>query len=103
MAQAPLITGTVAPDQRALMFPKLTDAQIARVATHGRTRAIRAGDVLIHPGDQSVPVFVVKRGRLDVIRPTAEGDTLIVVHQPGSFTGEANMLIGRPALMRVQV
>jgi thioredoxin reductase (NADPH) len=104
MVESTLITDTVPPEQRAQMFPRLTDDQIRRVSAHGRTRELRQGEVLIKPGDLSVPVFVVKRGRLDVIRTTSEGeDTLVVIHRAGSFTGEANMLVGRPALMRVQV
>ena len=50
-----LIFSTVSPEQRSLMFPKLTDAQIARATAHGRVRALRQGEVLIQPGDHSVP------------------------------------------------
>src|ERR1051326_2450101 len=103
MAEPTLVSETVTSEQRALMFPVLTDDQIARVASHGRIRAIRQGEILIQPGDRSVPVFVVKSGRLDVMRVSQEGEEkLIVIHEPGSFTGEANMLLGRPSLMRVQ-
>jgi thioredoxin reductase (NADPH) len=98
------MTDAVTSEQRTLMFPRLTDEQIARVAAHGRPRELRQGDVLIHPGDEAVPVFVVKTGRLDVVRVSADGDeSVVVIHEPGSFTGEANILLGRPALMRVQV
>jgi thioredoxin reductase (NADPH) len=104
MADSALITDTATPEQRALMFPTLTPEQIERVASHGRVRALRAGDVLIQPGDRSAPVLVVKSGRLNVLRIAGDSDErLIVVHRRGSFTGEANMLEGRPALMRVQV
>jgi len=103
MSESTLVSETVAPEQRALMFPTLTEAQIARVASHGRVSALRQGDVLIQPGDRSVPVFVVKSGRLDVVRISACEERLVVSHRAGSFTGEANMLLGRPALMRIQV
>jgi thioredoxin reductase (NADPH) len=103
MAESTLLTDTVTPEQSAVMFPMLTPAQIARVRSHGRTRAIRAGEVLINPGDQSVPFFVVVSGRLDVVRVAECTEALVVTHRAGSFTGEANMLLGRPALMRVQV
>ena len=95
---------TVPPEQRALMFPRLTEEQISRVAAHGRTRQLRSGEVLVEPGDVSVPLFVVKSGRLNVIRTTPSGDeSRVVVHEAGSFTGEANMLVGRPSLLRLQV
>ncbi|HUK34960.1 MAG TPA: cyclic nucleotide-binding domain-containing protein, partial [Vicinamibacterales bacterium] len=104
MAESTLITDALTPEQRALLFPTLTDEQIMRVAVHGRTRQLRQGEILIRPGDESVPVFVVKNGQLDVVRVSGCGDEkLVVVHKKGSFTGEANMLLGRPALMRVQV
>jgi thioredoxin reductase (NADPH) len=85
------------------MFPKLTDAQIARASAHGRVRALRQGEVLIQPGDQSVPVFIVRSGSLNVVRISPCEEQLVVVHHAGSFTGEANMLLGRPALMRLVV
>ena len=98
-----LISDTVTPEQRALMFPTLTDAQMSRAAAHGRVRTLRQGEVLIQPGDQTSPVFLVRSGRLNVVRISPCDEKLIVVHNSGSFTGEANMLLGRPALMRVEV
>lgn len=104
MAEPTLVAETVPTEQRARMFPTLTPAQIARIASHGRTRTLRQGEVLVRPGDDSVPIFVVRSGRLEVVRVSPCGEeTLVVVHHAGSFTGEANTLLGRPALMRVQV
>jgi thioredoxin reductase (NADPH) len=82
------------------MFPTLTAAQIARVAAHGKPRAIRSGEVLVEAGALAVPFFVVTAGRLEVVRPSGGVETLVAVHGPGQFTGEVNMLSGRPALVR---
>jgi thioredoxin reductase (NADPH) len=84
------------------MFPALTPAQIARVATHGARRAFLRGDVLVEPGMQTVPFFVIEQGHLDVLRLCDDREELIVTHGPGGFTGEANLLLGRPALMRIR-
>src|SRR5471032_183643 len=84
------------------VFPTLTPAQIARIAPHGRVRATLAGEVLIEAGDKVVPFFVVTAGHVEVVRPSAGVDTLIVVHAPGQFTGEANMISGRRALFRAR-
>jgi thioredoxin reductase (NADPH) len=73
----------------------LTAAQIARVAVHGRTHAASAGAVLVEAGAQQVPFFVVVSGAVEIVRPTSRGDTSVVVHGPGEFTGEVNMLSGR--------
>jgi thioredoxin reductase (NADPH) len=87
----------------AHVFPKLTDAQIARLAAHGRVREISRGEVLIEAGDSIVPFFVVTEGQVEVVRPSAALDTVITVHGPGSFTGEVNMLSGRRAIFRARV
>ena len=85
------------------MFPKLTPAQIARVAVHGRVRPVQRGEVLVEAGDQVVPFFVVTAGQVEIVRPSGPGETLVAVHGPGEFTGEANMLSGRRALVRARV
>ena len=82
------------------MFPKLTSAQIKRIAVHGQVRSIQPGEVLIEAGTRVVPFFVITAGRVEVVRPSGGIETLVAVHEPGQFTGEVNMLSGRPALVR---
>ena len=82
------------------MFPTLTVAQIERIAARGARRSIDSGAVLIEAGAQIVPFFVITRGRVEVVRPSNGTDVLVAVHGPGQFTGEVNMLSGRPALVR---
>jgi thioredoxin reductase (NADPH) len=85
------------------VFPTLTSEQVSRIASHGRRRSTILGDVLIEVGDKAVPVFVVISGELQALRPAEGGDTLIVRHQAGQFSGEANMISGRRALVRLRV
>jgi thioredoxin reductase (NADPH) len=84
------------------MFPTLTAAQIERIASHGVIRPITRGEVLIDAGQTDVPFFVVRAGGIEIIRPSVLGDLLVAAHNPGQFTGEVSMLLGRPAMMRVQ-
>ena len=84
----------------AFMFPTLTPNQIARIAKSGITRSIARGDVLIEAGEHVVPFFVVTRGEVRIIQPTRDGETLVAVHGPGKFTGEANLILGRRSLTR---
>jgi thioredoxin reductase (NADPH) len=88
---------------REHLFPTLTDAQIARIGSHGRRRAITRGDVLVEVGDKVVPFFVVVSGELQILRPAGSSETLIVTHLPGQFSGEGNMITGRRSLARVRV
>jgi thioredoxin reductase (NADPH) len=85
------------------MFPTLTPEQLSRIAARGRRRSTTQGDVLIEVGDKVVPVFVVISGELQALRPGEGGDTLIVRHHAGQFSGEANMISGRRALGRLRV
>ena len=84
------------------MVPTLTPAQIERIAAHGRMRSIRAGEVLVEPGQQTVPFFVVSAGQIEIVRPSGTTETLVVLYGPGQFTGEVNMLSGRPAMLQVR-
>src|SRR4029079_15419641 len=74
------------------------------VSRYGRTRDVARGEVLIDASDRSVPFFVVTRGAVEIVRPGGGGaaDDLIIEHRPGEFTGETNMLSGRPSLVRAR-
>ena len=85
------------------MFPRLTQPQVARVAAHGRVRAISPGETLVHAGDRAPPFFVVLSGEVEIIQQGPRGETLVVAHGPGQFTGEVNMLSGRRSLVQVRV
>jgi thioredoxin reductase (NADPH) len=85
------------------MFPVLSAAQIARIAVHGRTRAVASGDVLIRAGDEVVPFFVITAGQVEMVRPTGETEDLVAIHDPGHFTGEVSMISGRRALVTARV
>jgi thioredoxin reductase (NADPH) len=83
------------------IFPTLTPAQIARVAAHGRTRAVRAGEVLAEAGELSA-FFVVTAGRIEIVRPSSGGEEMVTTHGPGGFTGETNLISGRRSLARAR-
>jgi thioredoxin reductase (NADPH) len=84
------------------VFPTLTSTQIARIAAHGRVRSVQPGEVLIEEGRQEVPFFVVKAGQIEIVRRSDAGETIVAVHRPGQFTGEANMLSNRRSLFRAR-
>ena len=84
------------------IFPKLTPAQIRRIAAHGHLREIRRGEVLVEQGDNAVPFFVVVSAELEIVRPSGAAETLVTVHGSGQFTGEANTLSGRRTFFRVR-
>src|SRR5438128_3921293 len=83
--------------------PTLTAAQIARIAGHGRRRRVAPGEVLVQAGERTARLFVVASGRIDVVRPSAAGEEVLVSFGPGMFTGEVTMLSGRRGLAQLQV
>ena len=85
------------------IYPTLTAAQIARIAAHGRRRRVAPGEVLVRAGERTARLFVVASGRIDVVRPSAAGEEVLVSFGPGMFTGEVTMLSGRRGLAQLQV
>jgi thioredoxin reductase (NADPH) len=96
----PLSVTVSRPDR---VFPTLTPEQVSRIAGHGRRRLTTRGEVLVEVGEKAVPVFVVVSGELQAVRPTDRGETLIVSLQARQFSGEASMITGRRALVRLRV
>jgi thioredoxin reductase (NADPH) len=84
------------------IFPKLTSAQLSRIAARGHIRAMEGGEVLHEQGHRSAPFFVVISGELEVVRPSVPVETLVTVYEPGQFTGEVGTLSGRRSLFRVR-
>jgi thioredoxin reductase (NADPH) len=98
-----IAVGPAFAGRKAQMFPQLTAAQIARLAAHGTRRNISKGEILAEPGDRSRPMFVVLSGSIEVVQPGLSGETLVVVHTAGSFTGEMSTLQGVGSLVRSRV
>jgi thioredoxin reductase (NADPH) len=84
------------------IFPKLTPAQLSRIATRGYVRSMEGGEVLYEQGHRAAPFFVVISGELEVVRPSVPVETLITVYESGQFTGEVGTLSGRRSLFRVR-
>jgi thioredoxin reductase (NADPH) len=86
----------------AQMFPHLTPLQITRLSAHGRKICTQKGQVLSEPGDHP-PMYVVLSGSIEIIQPTLSGETLIVLHTPGSFTGDTGTLRAISSVVRMRV
>lgn len=85
--------------RRDQMFPRLTPAQIERISAVGERRSVRSGEVLFELGEQNTRFFVVIEGAVEIVRPVDGREQPIVVHGPGEFTGEINMLSARRAIV----
>src|SRR5580658_7615702 len=87
-----------APEQTDPMFPKLDDAQIARLAAFGQQGEAEAGAILFDQGDSIHGVFIVLDGSIEIVG-TSSSETAPRVLVRGMFTGEVNQLSGRRSLV----
>lgn len=80
-------------------FPKLNDRQLACVATIGDCMTFSDGETLIEVGQRDFPLYVVKSGEVEITESSSGVAKTVVVHGCGEFTGDVDMLTGRPSLI----
>ena len=78
-------------------FPRLTDEQRARIAVFARERRFADGELLWDQGEDGRPLYVVLEGQISIV---AGADDVVTTHGPGQFSGDVDMLAGRPAVVR---
>lgn len=83
-----------------IAFPVLEPRDIAALAGRGTTRDVRAGEVLFDEGDRGFPFFVVLEGGIEIVEHSRGTPHTVVVHRPGEFTGDVDVLSGRAALVK---
>jgi thioredoxin reductase (NADPH) len=79
-------------------FPRLTGAELALVKPLARPCDYADGAVVFRAGRPDIDLYVVESGRMEIRNP-ADGDRLITVHEPGHFSGDIDVLTGRPVLV----
>jgi thioredoxin reductase (NADPH) len=87
------------PEQHALRFPKLTDAQISQLATSSARRQVKAHEILFDQGTADHGVFIVLTGSIELVGVSNGDETVLSVLSPGEFTGEVTQLSGRRSLV----
>src|SRR5262245_43291863 len=89
--------------RREQMFPKLSAAQIARLASRGRRMMTDPDQVLTRPEDSHRQMIVVLSGSLDLLLPGASGEEVLTTLVAGDFSGEMSALRGVPGFARIRV
>ncbi len=89
----------MASERNESMFPKLSADQIARLDAFGRRRQSSAGEVLFAPGQTDFSVFIIIDGTVDIMSKAEGGERVVTIHEPGEFSGEVSLLLGRPSLV----
>lgn len=82
-----------------IAFPKLTDNQIAMLSAFAVRKKFDTGETLFAAGQKDVKFYVIISGEVEVIDNSECEHTLVTVHEPGEFTGDIDILTGRPAVV----
>jgi thioredoxin reductase (NADPH) len=86
--------------RREQTFPKLTDAEIARMRRFGDLRTYKDGERLFETGKPGSGMFVVLSGRVAISQRDGLGHVTPIIDQgPGQFLAEVGQLSGRVALV----
>jgi len=87
------------PEQHALRFPKLTDAQVSQLAASSARRQVKAREILFDLGSADHGVFIVLTGSIEIVGVSNGVESVLSVLGPGEFTGEVTQLSGRRSLV----
>ncbi|MGX6998301.1 FAD-dependent oxidoreductase [Caballeronia sp. KNU42] len=82
------------------MYPRLTEARIAKAARFGTTEQWKAGDVIFHAGEPSDGMRILTRGTVHLIVRNGFGESRLFREvADGHFLGETATLSGKPYLV----
>src|SRR3989454_5853588 len=79
-------------------FPQLSTAELAVLKPLATAHDYRDGETIFRAGQADMDLYVVESGQIDILNPT-DGNRLIVSHHPGQFSGDIDMLTGRPVIV----
>lgn len=82
-----------------IAFPTLDDTQITALGTFATLKSFQVGEPLFAAGERDFKFFVVKSGEVAIVDHSSGQDEIVTVHEPGEFTGDVDMLTGRPVLV----
>ena len=78
--------------------PKLTSAEHALVKSLATARDYADGETIFRAGQADIDLYIVESGQIEIRNPT-DGQRIIVVHEPGQFSGDIDLLTGRPVIV----
>ena len=81
-------------------FPRLDEAQIQELARFARRQTFSDGQTLFEAGERGFKFFVVLSGQVEIVDNSGDRPRTVTVHGPREFTGDVDMLTGRPAAVR---
>ena len=98
-SSTPLFRADEFPDlDDELLYPRLSEQKIARLAKEGECRSFAAGEVLYAQGRRDAPFLVIVRGRVRVLDRKPGKDVWVAEADAGTFLGDIATFTGEPAI-----
>jgi thioredoxin reductase (NADPH) len=82
-----------------IAFPVLTSDELARLEELGQVRHFADGQLLVEYGEKEHSLFAIVTGSVAIVDASSGTPRDVVVHTAGSFTGDVDVLTGRPAVI----
>jgi thioredoxin reductase (NADPH) len=79
-------------------FPRLTSAEMGLLKPLAKPCDYADGDIVFRAGQPNIDLYVVESGRMEIRNPN-DGGRLIAEHEPGNFSGDIDVLTGRPVIV----
>jgi thioredoxin reductase (NADPH) len=81
-----------------LMYPRLSDAKVERLAKCGERRSFEAGDTLYRQGERDAPFFVIEQGLVHLVDHRPGEEVTIAMADSRTFLGDIAMFTGEPTI-----
>ncbi|MBW2027900.1 MAG: cyclic nucleotide-binding domain-containing protein [Deltaproteobacteria bacterium] len=83
--------------RKVTLFSVLKDSDIKSLADFCAERSFREGQTLVQQGEPGVGLYIIKTGKVKIVKKTASGQDLeIAILGPGEFFGEMSVLDDAP-------
>jgi thioredoxin reductase (NADPH) len=87
----------MSPSQE-VAFPRLSTAELAVLKPLATAHDYLDGETVFHAGQADMDLCVVESGQIEILNPT-DANRVIVIHGPGQFSGDIDLLTGRPVIV----
>src|SRR6266480_1738129 len=88
----------MASSDEVVAFPQLSTAELEVLKSLATAHDYEDGETVFRAGQADIDLCVVESGQIDILNPT-DGNRLIVTHEPGQFSGDIDLLTGRPVIV----
>ena len=86
-------TDILASLKKLPFFKEVPENILTRIAAHSEIRELSRGDVLVHAGDPSDSLFIIRQGWVKVIAKGIQGEEIILNQcGPGQIIGEMSLI-----------